>query len=88
MKGKYFIIVAYVIAIVVLILFIVEHSDITKLYWTRLSVLALMGICAILSIGSYINTSVIKKIKATLVETIEVTLGAIYLILLIINIAI
>lgn len=88
MKGKYFIIVAYVIAIVVLILFIVEQSDITKLYWTRLTILALMGIYAILSIGSYINTSIIKKIKATLVATIEVILGVIYLILLIINIVI
>lgn len=88
MKGKYFIIVAYVIAIVVLVLFIVEQTDITKLYWTRLSVLALMGIYTIISIGSYINTSIIKKIKATLVETIEVILGVIYLILLIINIVI
>lgn len=88
MKGKYFIIVAYVIAIVVLILFIVEHSDITKLYWTRLTILALMGICAILSIGDYINTSIIKKIKTPMLNTIEVTLGVIYLILLIINIAI
>lgn len=88
MKGKYFIIVAYAIAIVVLILFIVEHSDITKLYWTRLTILALMGICAILSIGDYINTFIIKKIKATLVATIEVILGVIYLILLIINIVI
>lgn len=88
MKGKYFIIVAYAIAIIVLILFIVKHSDITKLYWTRLTILALMGIYAILSIGSYINTSIIKKIKATLLNTIEVILGVIYLILLIINIVI
>lgn len=88
MKGKYFIIVAYVIAIVILILFIVEQSDITKLYWTRLTILALLGICAILSTGSYINTSIIKKIKATLLNTIEVILGVIYLILLIINIVI
>lgn len=88
MKGKYVIIVAYVIAIVVLILFIVEQTDITKLYWTRQSVLALMGIYTIISIGSYINTSIIKKIKTPMLNTIEVILGVIYLILLIINIAI
>lgn len=84
-NNKFFTVTAYAIAIAVLIFFLVEQADVMKLYWTRLTILALMGICAILSIGGYINTSFIKRIKVPLLETIEVVLAFIYLLLLIIN---
>ena len=63
---------AYLIGIVYLGLCLFNGENVfTHLYWTRLGILILMGICAILDIVSFINKVFIRKVKPTTISYIR-----------------
>lgn len=75
---------AFLIGIVYLgLCFYYNDNVFTHLYWTRLGILILMGICAILDIGFFINKVFIKRVKPTIIHYIRTIERIVYIILLV-----
>lgn len=84
-KSNVFFDLAYIVAILLLTVYIYRDENIvTHVYWTRLGIFVLIGVCALLGIGTFLNEIWIKKIKSNLVAYIEAFIKFVYIILLII----
>lgn len=83
-KSNVFFDLAYIVAILLLAVYIYRGENIvTHLYWTRLGIFLLMGVCALLGIGTFLNGIWIKKIKYNFVSYIETFIKFVYFVLLI-----
>lgn len=86
-KSNVFISLAYLFAIFFLAVWNYRSENLlTHLYWTRVAIFILIGICALFNVVDFIRKVFIKDMKSTWISNINFLITLVYIILLVVNI--